>query len=361
MKYLNGDSPRKVVIVSVEGDAQFDTLGINNLQIDTFGYSEFQFEWESNAMYIFDELSQALLNYPNVLKKLTTAFTTFAHHKKFSVVCLLQQLYGTGAVSLLRLAHSVTLQIQQGYNCEILRHFPIYKEVTKTFEHFLTRHQNSRPCFATFYFNVPHFVSPLINIVSVHMSSTCDVLMSMNGSKADIVNDEKLKDFLKDYTKENALVLIPIKNVKLDSAGNSSHKSNNTTGIETDSRTLEQQLEKAVNQLIVNTVPSKSARQFNAMWFFIRAEQSFTIYPDSLVLKFKHWEISLYEFITLLLRPSHLTGNKSQNPHLNYSSVKVAAHMLAQMMKNSSFPQTVVKNKTLLSMAQKIYKKENRA
>ena len=352
LKYINGQRPKRVIIISNAGDTQFSHVSDEHkerIDVQTGTYQSFDYEWESGTFYIFDELSQALLMDPAILKDLIMAFTTHAHHKRFSIVCLMQQLYGTGAVSLLRLAHCVTLQMQQGYNSEIMRHFPVFRRVTKKFEAFLLRHQKSAPTFGTFYFNVPQFVSPLVNVACIHIEPSCDLIINMNDGANVIDIFEPLKSLLAKYLTEDSLLIIPSAQVTLAAsdeienkgAGSSSSPTGNEVG-----------LEEAVNRMIASTVSVKNQRKYFSLWYFIRGEAAFTIFPQNLMLEFEGHKIGLYELINLLLRPSHLHKREKRTNALPSHS-QAAVHFLARMIKSPGFPVSVIKNKHLLVQAQK--------
>ena len=347
-------SPSSPLSVSYESDME---ESISDLKIVKKSYGSFRLEEiPANTFLILDELNDALQRFPDLIEKIENIFTTQAHHRNISVVCLCQTVLKTPIFRLLRLTHALSLQTQQGSNAELLRHLPLYKETIANLRQFLAVHQD-RALFVTVYANPPFKYQILVGTLFFHIGAV-NFLLSMNEKGRDLsrVSQEAahvIKPLLEKGYK-NGLAILPLDMIDTTNAENSSSngKKNGGTSSEEERKRV---LEENVRHMINLTAPFTQRSRYNALWYFIRNEANFQIDENTLLLFCGQYKVGLQKFLHALLSPSHLSNSHAGQKRRKLSPLSEdVVFMTAVLLQNPSFNEAKIANARLKKAAQKM-------
>ena len=95
-------SRERVYIYSFAQDSQFEGVKLPHCPVKICSYEQFKPEdIPPNTFVVLDELNDALMKDPSLLKPILNMYTTRAHHNAISVVSICQTILGTPAFAIL--------------------------------------------------------------------------------------------------------------------------------------------------------------------------------------------------------------------------------------------------------------------
>lgn len=337
----------RVFVYTFDDDEQYAEEKVSGLPIQVKSYADLNAdEIPRRTFVLMDELNTAVSKYPGVLSQVISIFTTRAHHREISLVCICQTIFKTPAYSLLRLAHSITVSTQSGSNAELLQTLKMFKSVYRNLEAFLLAFQ-SRPYFVTIYISVPYNYAAFNQLVYLRTDLDIRLYFCLVESKdmAKLAPEaEKVLRPLLDKGYSHGFAVVPMKLIELSNAENDEERDGNDDGKKSKSEGYKR-LEKSVHEMIQYTVDPTQQRSYLGLWFFVRQEPRFSIDPSTLVISYKDYRMGLQPFLSALMYPSHLHKGKSVGAA---SSVTRDAVALAQvMLSNPAFNPLKIRNKKL--------------
>ena len=344
------------VSINYDSELESESESLSKFKIEKKSYGSFLLdEIPPDTFLILDELNDALQRFPNLIEKIENIFTTQAHHRNISVVCLCQTILRTPIFRLLRLTHALSLQTQQGSNVELLRHLPLYKETIANLRQFLAVHQD-RALFVTVYANPPYKYQILVGTLFAQIGAV-SFLLSMNEKGRDLsrVSQDAAKIIkpLLEKGYKNGLAILPLDMIDTTKSAMSDEiKNDKIMGSEEERKRV---LEENVRHMINLTAPFTQRSRYNALWYFIRNEANFHIDENTLLLFCGQYKIGLQKFLHALLSPSHLGNSQAGKKRRKLSPLSDdVIFMTAVLMQNPSFNEAKIANTRLKKAAQKM-------
>ena len=337
----------RIFVYTFDDDEQYAEEKVSGLPIEVKSYADLNAEEIPRRTFVLmDELNTAVSKYPGVLAQVVSIFTTRAHHREISLVCISQTIFKTPVYSLLRLAHSITVATQSGSNAELLQTLKMFKSVYRNLEAFLLAFQD-RPYFITIYISVPYNYAAFNQFV--YLRTDLDIRLyfclveSKNMAKLAPEAEKVLRPLL-DKGYSHGLAVVPMKLIELSNEEADSEEAEKDGGKRARSEDYKR-LEKNVHEMIQYTVDPTQQRSYLGLWFFVRQEPRFSIDPSTLVISYKDYRMGLQPFLSALMYPSHLHKGKSVGAA---SSITRDAIALAQvMLSNPAFNPLKIRNKKL--------------
>ena len=316
----------------------------------------------AQTFVILDEVNDALQKYPRIIEQIENLFTTRAHHHGLSVVCLCQTVLKTPMYQLLRLAHAVILQTQQGSNVELARHLLLFKP--NEVRQFLVAFQD-QPRFVTIYVNPP-FKYQLLGGTLYFREGDVRVLLSMSGKDLTRLSPQALNVLRPLFEKNliNGLAILPLNQIE-QSPPEKESPPTSPRDAKLRKRMKKQEevgrrksiLEENVFSMINWTAPLNQRGRYRALWYFIRNESSFAIDENTLLLTCGRYQMGLQPFMHALLMPGQLRA--SSNPAGRKRKRKEAftddlVYLTSTLMRNPSFNQAKIANTPLKQAAKRL-------